>query len=137
MTERIIPHIYDFWGCPPPIPIAQRGISFYDLTDDPNDPHNWALIAARFPDLADLLPTWYVAKSASSESESQLQRDVERVRHLGQGASLADISDVLTGERTYGGAVYRRVKAVRDALKNTTTTPSEAGNAGSSKKLAA
>jgi hypothetical protein len=37
--------------------------------------------------------------------------------------TLADISEALTGKREYGGAVFSRVKAVRDFLENTTTTP--------------
>lgn len=37
--------------------------------------------------------------------------------------TLADIAESLTGKREYGGAAYTRVKAVRDFLENTTTTP--------------
>jgi len=118
--------------------IINDGITFYDLTDDPHDADNWRLIATRFPDLADLLPSWYVgSKSARNDSQSQLQRDVDRVRHLGSGASLADISETLTGKRTYGGAAYQRVKEVQEALKTSTTTPSERIGAGSRENRAA
>lgn len=54
----------------------------------------------------------------------QLQQDVQAVINLDQ-PSLADISEVLTGSRQYGGATYKRVKAVAEALESTTTTPSE------------
>ena len=136
--------ILEFWGVAqsppssPSQPQPQPGISFYDLTDDPNDPDNWQLIATRFPYLADLLPSWYVdSKSLKNEPQSQLQRDIRRVKHLGQGASLADISETLTGKRTYGGAAYQRVKEVSEALKTSTTTPSERIGAGSIEKRAA
>jgi hypothetical protein len=39
--------------------------------------------------------------------------------------TLADIAEGLTGRREYGGAVFTRVKAVRDFLENTTTTTPE------------
>ena len=41
----------------------------------------------------------------------------------GKHYTLADIAESLTGRREYGGAVFTRVKAVRDFLENTTTTP--------------
>lgn len=37
--------------------------------------------------------------------------------------TLADIAESLTGKREYGGAIFSRVKAVRNFLENTTTTP--------------
>lgn len=136
-TRNIIPQLWDFWGVPTPDQ-PQPGIQYYHLNDDPHDPENWRLIALRFPDLAALLPVQYVgSKSPSIDSHSQLQQDIEAVRHLGQGASLADISEILTGKRTYGGAVYQRVKEVQQALKTSTTTPSEPGNAGSRENKAA
>lgn len=57
-------------------------------------------------------------------AESQLQRDLEQVFGAGldSTALLADISEVLTGERQYGGATYKRVKDVAEALKTSTTT---------------
>lgn len=51
----------------------------------------------------------------------QLEQDLKAIAHL-QAPSLADISEVLTGERQYGGATYKRVKAVQQALKSSTTT---------------
>lgn len=37
--------------------------------------------------------------------------------------TLADIAESLTGKREYGGAIFSRVKAVKNFLENTTTTP--------------
>jgi hypothetical protein len=54
-------------------------------------------------------------------TDLQLQQDVEAVQHL-KSPSLADISEILTGSRQYGGATYTRVKAVKQALNSTTTT---------------
>lgn len=51
-----------------------------------------------------------------------IQSDLQAVAHL-VNPSLADISEELTGSRQYGGATYKRVKAVKDALKSSTTPP--------------
>jgi hypothetical protein len=58
---------------------------------------------------------------AGSEKVSQVEIDLAKVAHLVE-PSLADIAEALTGERTYAGAKYARVKAVHKALKTTTTT---------------
>lgn len=50
----------------------------------------------------------------------QLDQDIQTCAHL-DNPSLADISELLTGDRQYGGAIYKRVKAVKQALENTTT----------------
>ena len=62
--------------------------------------------------------------SPEEEKASQVSQDVAKVAHL-VDPSLADIAQVLTGERQYGGATYHRVKAVQRALKTTTTQPEE------------
>lgn len=59
---------------------------------------------------------------------SQLEQDLKAIAHL-QAPSLADISEVLTGERQYGGAAYKRVKAAQQALE-TTTTPAKTNDYG-------
>lgn len=56
----------------------------------------------------------------------QLERDVAAVQHLAS-PRLADISEVLTGERHYSGSTYKRVKAVADALKSSTSPAEMAG----------
>lgn len=61
---------------------------------------------------------------AGSERVSQVELDLAKVAHLVE-PSLADIAEALTGERTYAGAKYARVKAVQRALKSTTTTQQE------------
>jgi len=53
--------------------------------------------------------------------DSQLDRDLKAIAHL-HAPSLADISEILTGDRQYGGATYKRVKTAHDALKSSTTT---------------
>ena len=46
-------------------------------------------------------------------------------RYFLKDLKLADISEALTGKREYGGAIYTRVKAVKQLLENTTTTQNE------------
>lgn len=67
----------------------------------------------------------YLEKNGGQGQISQLQHDVEQVLHLGPGASLADISEELTGSRQYGGSTYTRVKDVQYRLKSSTTTGRE------------
>lgn len=132
--------VYDFWGVPPPEPQAP-GVVMSSLSADAHDPRNWTLIALRFPWLADVLPPpMFAAKSRGGnpgESGSQIETDLDRVRHLGAAASLADISEVLTGQRTYGGATYQRVKVVKQALKTSTTTPRQGSSSQKSQCKAA
>lgn len=68
------------------------------------------------------------AQAANFEAQSQLEQDLEQVFRAGldHTALLADISEELTGSRQYGGATYKRVKAVAEALK-TSTTPAKNG----------
>lgn len=67
----------------------------------------------------------YLEQSPEIGQISTLASDLEQVYHLGPGTSLADISEVLTGSRQYGGATYKRVKEVKEALETTTTTENE------------
>lgn len=64
---------------------------------------------------------------AGAGKVSQVELDLTKVAHL-VDPSLADIAEALTGERTYAGAKYARVKAVQKALKTTTTTDQEGEN---------
>ncbi len=57
----------------------------------------------------------------SAAPVSQLDQDLKAIAHL-TNPSLADIAEILTGSRQYGGATYHRVKAVSQALKSSTTT---------------
>lgn len=66
----------------------------------------------------------YYAYLASGRPAT-LMEDLAAVEHL-DDPSLADISETLTGSRQYGGATYSRVKAVKEALLQTTTTAEEA-----------
>lgn len=84
----------------------------------------WPFLKKRFPWLFDdekaIKPV---------ESVNRVEKDVLdfAVFMLGNVQySLADISEALTGKREYGGAIYTRIKAVRDYLENTTTTDIEA-----------
>lgn len=45
----------------------------------------------------------------------------------GKHYTLADIAESLTGRREYGGALFTRVKAVKNFLEDTTTTTPEIG----------
>ncbi len=75
-------------------------------------------------DLKSAFRTYVQAAQAAPGNDLQLLQDVEAVNYL-KNPSLADISEVLTGSRQYGGAAYKRVKAVKAALNNTTTTQKE------------
>lgn len=133
--------IYEFWGVLPPEEfrgqvekIMSTRIKLSDLTADPHDQNNWSLIALRFPELADVIPPPQFAVKSNSgdpgESVSQLARDLDQVRHLGTSASLADISEVLNGSRYYSGKMHKRLKRLREFLKTSSSSPSEAGKQG-------
>ena len=70
------------------------------------------------------------------ESDLQLQQDVDAVEQAfgsSTALSLADIAEVLTGNRYYGGRVYYRLKRVLAALiarQNTSTSGPEDPNSG-------
>ena len=132
---------FEFWGVPGPEPKPNRQITWRDLTADPNDEANWSLIALRFPMLADVVPPpQFSVKSHSAnpgESGSQLATDLDQVRHLGSGASLADISEVLTGDRSYGGAMHKRLREIKRLLKTSTTTPQRGGSSTENQRRAA
>lgn len=66
----------------------------------------------------------------------RLQQDLEAIAHL-ESPSKADIAEALTGDRSYAGATYRRVKAVYDSLNSTTTTTPKERYLGGSNDLAA
>lgn len=133
--------IYEFWGVLPPPPPSQRQIKLSDLTADPHDKNNWSLIALRFPELADVIPPPQFAVKSNSghsgESGSQLATDLDQVRHLGASASLADISEAITGERSYGGAMHKRLRRIKKLLKTSTTTPQKRSNSQKSQRKAA
>ena len=133
--------LFEFWGVPGPEPKPNRQITWRDLTADPNDPANWSLIALRFPMLADVVPPpQFSVKSNSAnpgESGSQLATDLDQVRHLGSGASLADISEVLTGDRSYGGAMHKRLREIKRLLKTSTTTPQKGSGSTENQRRAA
>lgn len=77
-----------------------------------------------------------VLRPSPAPVASQLDQDLKAVAHL-RSPSMADISEVLTGDRQYGGATYKRVKAVYQALKSS-TTPAKANEYGlKSRKQAA
>ena len=125
---------FEFWGVPGPEPKPNRQITWRDLTADPNDPGNWSLIALRFPMLADILPPpQFSVKSHSAnpgESGSQLATDLDQVSHLGSGASLADISEVLNGSRYYSGKMHKKLQRIQERLKTSSSYPSEARKQG-------
>ena len=69
----------------------------------------------------------YLEGASQSGKIDALAADLEKVKHLGSGARLADIAEVLTGSRQYGGSsLVKRLKAVHKLLTTTTTTPEEA-----------
>jgi hypothetical protein len=71
--------------------------------------------------------------------DGEVQPEGEQARQLGQieqdvikfavymlqdkHYTLADIAEALTNKREYGGALFTRVKAVKNFLEDTTTTP--------------
>lgn len=70
----------------------------------------------------------YASYLFGSESDTgtdvRLENDLEAIKHL-QQPSKADIAEVLTGKRTYGGAIFERVTAAFDAFYTSTTSPEE------------
>lgn len=91
----------------------------------------WPWLVERFPWIFDGINTntepyaTYLKSGGAAGADQYLAA----VDHLGPGASLADISEAIYGERTYGGARYKTVKDVQTILNNTTTTPNNAAGA--------
>lgn len=59
--------------------------------------------------------------STGATGSAGVEQDLARIRHL-VSPSKADIAEVLTGQRTYGGAAYERVNRVYQALAGSETT---------------
>lgn len=79
-----------------------------------------------------------LGSQAAQEGRSedlQVQQDLAAIKHLFE-PSKADIAEELTGQRTYGGATYRRVKAAFDAFYTTTTGQKSVSERGSSDRAA-
>jgi hypothetical protein len=89
----------------------------------PDDPYiAWPMLVKRYPwifdgiDLSKEPYAHYLKGRQSSGPGSQLNQDLAKVAHL-VDPRLADIAEVLTGSRQYGGsALVRRLKAVQEAL---------------------
>jgi hypothetical protein len=65
------------------------------------------------------------------EIDFQAQRDakaIEREFGPGEAPSLADVAELLTGKRHYGGGVYYRLKKALAAYETLTSYPEEEAN---------
>jgi len=72
-------------------------------------------------------------RPAGSYKVSQLELDLAKVAHLKE-PSLADLSQVLTGNRYYSGKTHARLKVVQEAL-NSSSSPDQ-GDQGQLKQAA-
>lgn len=70
---------------------------------------------------ADDVKSALLSHSEAEFGDFQLQQDLQAIEHLSE-PTKADISEVLTGKRTYGGANYERVKQAYEAFYSSTTT---------------
>lgn len=62
----------------------------------------------------------------SSFAPSQFQSDLDAVKSaMLVNPTKADIAELLTGQRTYGGAMFARINRIMKALETTSTTASE------------
>ena len=77
----------------------------------------------------------FYSSEFGSESDLQLKNDLESIKHL-KKPSKADISEALTGKRTYGGSTYDRVKAAYDAFYTSTTSTESKTQPDQEKKAA-
>lgn len=80
----------------------------------------WPFLVQKFPWLFDGIE---VGKEpyANYLKESQLENDLERVADLGPEPALADLSERLFSERSYGGSRYKYLKKLQNRLKGAST----------------
>jgi hypothetical protein len=96
---------------------------YQPLPSELNSPTTaWPYLRRRFPWLFEdeVLP-----REQAAVQLTQVEKDViEFAVYMLQDKyyTLADIAESLTGKREYGGALFTRVKAVKNFLEDTTTT---------------
>ncbi|MCB0208027.1 MAG: hypothetical protein KDJ52_01780 [Anaerolineae bacterium] len=112
-----------------PVTVSKAAARAMSMPDEMGDPETaWPWLLRNMPwifkgiDVKREPYAHYLEKSPQMGQNASLLADVKAVRHLGPDPSLADISEVLTGSRQYGGSVYKRVKEVKELLETTTTT---------------
>ena len=80
----------------------------------------WPYLVQRFPWLFEGIETGS-EPYADYLKEHQLETDLERVADLGPEPALADLSERLFSERSYGGARYKYLKKLQNRLKVAST----------------
>ena len=116
-----------------PVSISKAAARAMSMPDEMAQPETaWPWLVKNMPwifkgiNLANEPYAHYLEGAPETKQIDALQADLEQVKHLGPKARLADIAEVLTGSRQYGGSsLVKRLKAVHKLL-TTTTTPEEA-----------
>ena len=80
----------------------------------------WPYLIKRYPWLFEGIDTGS-EPYANYLKESQLENDLERVADLGPEPALADLSERLFSERSYGGSRYKYLKKLQNRLKGAST----------------
>lgn len=102
----------------------------------------WPWLVKEFPWIFDGIDTskepYAHYLSNSYKPKTALQSDLQKVSHLGQDCSLADLSEIIYGRRYYSGSQHKYLKQLREALISSSSHSEEdVSDASSAEKRAA